>query len=65
MLPPHPNWARNLLRLRLLFVLAMQLHVYDLETAIPDLQRLGFVCKRSHEPWDGFRSTQLYAKRSR
>lgn len=61
-LPPL-NWARNLLRGRPLFEPAMQLHVYDLAAVKSDLERGGFVCSQVDEPFAGFRSTLVYAKR--
>lgn len=61
-LPPL-NWARNLLRRRPPFEPAMQLHVYDLAAVKSDLEQRGFVCSQVDEPFAGFCSTLVYARR--
>jgi len=60
---PPLNWLRNLVRSRPVFEPAMQLHVYDLDTIVKDLEMRGFLCRQTHETWGEFRSTQLYATR--
>jgi len=60
---PPANWLRNLLRRRPLFEPAMQLHVYDLAAVKSDLEQRGFVCNQIDEPFAGFCSTLVYARR--
>lgn len=60
---PPANWLRNLLRRRPLFEPAMQLHVYDLAAVKSDLEQRGFVCNQVDEPFAGFCSTLVYARR--
>lgn len=61
---PPANWLRNILRRRPIREPAMQLHIYDLDAIKRDLEVRGFACTHRDEPWDGFHSIMLYARRS-
>ncbi len=61
---PPANWLRNLLKGRPLSEPPMQLHIYDLEAVLGDLEARGFSCHQRVEKWADFRNTFVYARRN-
>lgn len=61
---PPANWLRNLLKKRPIFQPAMQMHVYDLDAVLSDLESGGFHCHYDEMNYQGFTSTFIYARRA-
>lgn len=63
---PPLNWLRNLVKRRPIFEPAMQLHIYDVDKIICDLQGRGFetLACCSEPDMDGFKSILLLARQA-